>query len=132
MHHSAYKLIIVVKNKKLLLHSITVTAESSKNDSRQVNDKFLLIHNTNPYYDFIANYVLCRARIMNSEMPSFHIWSHLHQVPSASCGIRYIVYPGLASCPFYEIPKPLRLITPEPEGNYQLQTSDDYKVKSCI
>ena len=69
---------------------------------------------------------------MDSEMPSFHIWSHLHQVPSAACGIRYIVYPGLASCPFYEIPIPLRLITPEPEGNYQLQTSDDYKVKSCI
>ena len=38
---------------------------------------------------------------MDSELPSFLVWS---LCISAWCIMRYTVYPGLVSCPFYAIP----------------------------
>ena len=59
------------------------------------------------HYDVVINKVIIRACIMDPEMPYFFI-NFSHYTSSAWCIMRYIVYPGLVSCPFYAI----RIIIP--------------------
>ena len=59
------------------------------------------------YYDIVVNKVIIMACIMDPEMPYFFI-NFSHYTSSAWYIMRYIVYPGLVSCPFYAI----RIIIP--------------------
>ena len=59
------------------------------------------------HYDVVVNKVIIRACIMDPEMPYFFI-NFSHYTSSAWCIMRYIVHPGLVSCPFYAI----RIIIP--------------------
>ena len=59
------------------------------------------------HYDIVVNKVIIRACIMDPEMPYFFI-NFSHYTSSAWCIMRYIVNPGLVSCPFYAI----RIIIP--------------------
>ena len=47
-------------------------------------------------------YVIISACIMGSEIPYFLVWSLY--TSSTWCTMRYTVYPGLVSCPFYTVP----------------------------
>ena len=49
-----------------------------------------LIHDTSPYYDFIANYVIIRACIMDQRYHTFS-FGHYDQAPGASCSILYVL-----------------------------------------